>query len=497
MAIRFRSERGATSAAAQRTMHEQGTLEARVLADRAFSRAAGAPLIDGNRVRLLKDARENYPAWLGAIRSARRYVHFESYIVHDDGIGNEFADALIAAAERGVRVRLVYDWLGGLGKASRRFWRRLRDGGVEVRCYNPPQPDAPLGWVSRDHRKMISVDGEVGFVTGLCVGQMWVGQPDRKLDPWRDTGVEIRGPAVRDVDRAFASIWGMLGQPIADLEAGEGDVAHPIGDTSLRIVATLPATAGMLRLDTMVTAMARKRVWLTDAYFAGMATYVQSLHAAAEHGVDVRLLLPSSTDIPLLRPLSRSGYRGLLESGVRIFEWNGTMLHAKTALIDDRWARVGSTNLNIASWLGNCELDAFIEDEDFARQMEQMYLDDLQNATEVVLDSRHKVRKPHVARHARRPVVGSGGGSAGRAAAGAVRIGNAIGAALVNRRVLEPMESRMTALGGGALTLLAVLFVALPSLLAYPVAALLAWSGLALLYRGFRLHREGKQARGE
>lgn len=478
-------------------MQERGTLEARVLADRAFSRAAGAPLIDGNRVRLLKDARENYPAWLDAIAGARRYVHFESYIVHDDETGNEFADALIAAARRGVQVRLVYDWLGGLGKSSRRFWRRLRDGGVQVRCYNPPQLDAPLGWVSRDHRKMISVDGEVGFITGLCVGRMWVGQPERKLDPWRDTGVEIRGPAVHDVDRAFASIWSMLGDPIADGEIAEADTVHPVGDTSLRIVATLPATAGMLRLDTMVTAMARKRVWLTDAYFAGMATYVQSLRAAAEHGVDVRLLLPSSTDIPLLRPLSRSGYRGLLESGVRIFEWNGTMLHAKTALIDDRWARVGSTNLNIASWLGNCELDAFIEDEDFARQMEQMYLDDLQNATEVVLDWRHKVRKPRTVRHARRPVVGSGGGSASRAAAGAVRIGNAIGAALVNRRVLEPVESRMTALGGGALTLLAVLFFAIPSLLAYPVAVLLAWSGLALLYRGFRLHREGRERRTE
>lgn len=491
MALRFRTGRVAISAAAHSALRERGALEARALADRAFSRAAGAPLIDGNEVRLLKDARENYPAWLDAIARARRYVHFESYIVHDDETGNEFADALIAAAGRGVRVRLVYDWLGGLGKSSRRFWRRLRDGGVEVRCYNPPQLDAPLGWVSRDHRKMISVDGEVGFVTGLCVGRMWVGQPERKLDPWRDTGVEIRGPAVRDVDRAFASIWSMLGEPIAGDGTAEDDEPHPVGNTSLRIVATLPATAGMLRLDNLVTSMARKRVWLTDAYFAGMATYVQSLRAAAEHDVDVRLLLPNSTDIPLLRPLSRSGYRGLLESGVRIFEWNGTMLHAKTALIDDRWARVGSTNLNIASWLGNCELDAFIEDEDFARQMEQMYLDDLENATEVVLDSRQKVRKSPVTRP-RRGVVGSGGGSASRAAAGAVRIGNAIGAALVNRRVLEPVESRMMTLGGAALTLLAVLFVAIPSVLVYPVGALLAWSGLALLYRGFRLHREGR-----
>ncbi len=143
----------------------------RALADQAFARASGAPLVAGNAVRLLVDAAENYPAWLSAIAGARRHVHFESYIVHDDAIGAAFADALLAAAGRGVRVRLVYDWLGALGKTSRRFWARLRAGGVEVRCFNPPHLSAPFGWLSRDHRKSLTVDGEVAFVTGLCVGQ--------------------------------------------------------------------------------------------------------------------------------------------------------------------------------------------------------------------------------------------------------------------------------------------------------------------------------------
>nr|MBA3711775.1 cardiolipin synthase B [Pyrinomonadaceae bacterium] len=168
----------------------------RALADQAFSRAAGAPLIEGNYVRLLKDARENYPAWLDAIAKARQHIHFESYIIHEDDTGREFADALIAKARAGVRVRLIYDWMGGLGKTSRRFWNQLRAGGVEVRCYNPPRLDSPLGWISRDHRKMIAVDGRVGFITGLCVGRMWVGEPSKRIDPWRDTGVEVRGPAV-------------------------------------------------------------------------------------------------------------------------------------------------------------------------------------------------------------------------------------------------------------------------------------------------------------
>src|SRR5919106_6869748 len=138
-----------------------------ILADQAFSRAAGAPLVAGNRVRLLKDAAENYPAWLGAIHAARRRIHFENYIVHGDDVGWLFAEALAAKAREGVRVRLIYDWLGALGKASRRLWRSLRDAGVEVRCFNSPQLDSPFGWLSCDHRKMLTVDGRIGFVSGL------------------------------------------------------------------------------------------------------------------------------------------------------------------------------------------------------------------------------------------------------------------------------------------------------------------------------------------
>src|SRR5258705_8941474 len=160
----------------------------RELADQAFSRASGAPLRDGNEVVLLKDATQNYPAWLSAIQSARRTIHFEMYILHEDEAGGMFADALIRKAGEGVRVRLLYDWMGAFGKTSHRFWNRLRAGGVDARCYNPPRFDHPLGWVSRDHRKMIAVDREIAFVTGLCVGQAWGGDPARHLDPWRDTG---------------------------------------------------------------------------------------------------------------------------------------------------------------------------------------------------------------------------------------------------------------------------------------------------------------------
>ena len=125
-----------------------------------------------------------------------------------------FADALIEQAKAGVRVRVIYDWVGGFNNTSRAFWRRLRESGVDVRCYNPPHFDSPIGWLSRDHRKVIVVDRTVAFVTGLCIGQAWVGDPARNRDPWRDTGVEICGPAIADVEEAFADSWAATGDPL-------------------------------------------------------------------------------------------------------------------------------------------------------------------------------------------------------------------------------------------------------------------------------------------
>ena len=464
----------------------------RELADQAFSRAAGAPLVEGNSVRLLIDARENYPAWLDAIRGAEHHINFESYIIHEDSAGWRFADALVAKARDGVRVRLIYDWMGGFGKTSRSFWNHLRAGGVEVRCYNPPRFDSPLGWLSRDHRKMISVDGQVGFITGLCVGRMWEGIPEKKIEPWRDTGVEVRGKAVADIERAFAQVWAMMGEPIPEYELVSRDGLESLGHVSLRVVASVPSTAGIFRMDQLVAALARKRLWLTDAYYAGMTTYVQALRAAAQDGVDVRLLVPNGTDIPLLRPLSRAGYRPLLEAGVRVFEWNGTMLHAKTAVADGHWARVGSTNLNIASWFGNCELDAVVEDEPFARLMEETYLHDLDNSTEVVLDAEHNIHAPNEPPHAH-PVMSSGGGSGGRAAAGAIRLGNAIGAAFTNRRVLEPVEAHIMVTTGVLLLASAIIFWFFPGVLVYPLAIMFVWIAIGLFYKAHKLYREGNQ----
>jgi cardiolipin synthase len=468
----------------------------RSIMDQAISRAAGARRIDGNSVRLLRDAAENYPAWLDAIASAERYVYFEAYIMRDDVSGRRFADALIEKARAGVTVRLLYDWMGAFAKTPSRFWESLRAAGVEVRCFNPFTLASPLGWVHRDHRKSVVVDGRIGFITGLCVGDAWVGDPERGIAPWRDTGVEVRGPAVAEIERAFSHVWAVVGAPIPPEELTARDSIAVAGDTSVRVVASEPWRARLLRLDELVAGAARETLWLSDAYYAGMPTHVQALRAAAKDGVDVRLLVPGGSDIPLLRPLSQAGYRPLLEAGVRVFEWNGPMMHAKTSVADGRLARVGSSNLNIASWLGNYELDAVIEDTAFAECMEEAYLDDLAHATEVVLHRRRRRHRSHDALPGLPPARRMrdrrrGSGSAGRGVAGAIRLGNTVTAAVTDRRVLASADSRAIAIAGAVLVALAIVAVVWPRVFAIPIAVFSLWFGGAMLLQGYRLRAHG------
>ena len=457
--------------------HEHSVLAE--VAERAFARASDAPLVGGNAVRLLRDAGENYPAWLAAIRSATRSIMLECYIVADDEVGHQFLDALTERALAGVQVRVIYDWLGSF--RGRRMWERLWHAGAEVRAFNVPRLDEPFGWITRDHRKMLAVDGCLGYVSGLCIGSQWNGDPGRGIEPWRDTGVEIRGPAVLALESAFAQTWAGTGSPLGE-EAFTPAQPSPAGEVALRVVAGMPTNAGMFRVDQLICAIARERLWLTDAYFVGVTPYVRALCAAAHDGVDVRLLVPGASDLPVISRLSRTGYRPLLEAGVRVFEWNGSMLHAKTAVADGRWARVGSTNLNIASWVSNYELDVAIEDLDTATEMEAMFEKDLSNATEIVL-GRHKRMTASQHRHGKRAFSGS----ATRAAAGALTMGSAFSAALGKKRVLEPAEAASLATIAAVMCMLGLIALFWPRVIAIPVFLLCLWVGLAMLWRALKL----------
>jgi cardiolipin synthase len=218
-------------------------------------------------------------------------------------------------------------------------------------------------------------------------------------------------------------------------------------------------------------------------------------------GVDVRLLVPgSSGDLIFLRPISRAGYRPLLEAGVRVFEWNGSMLHAKTAVADGRWARVGSSNLNMASWLGNWELDVAVENAEFARQMEDMYLKDLENATEIVLGDKNRVRPVESPGGTgpgqdRRRSTRKSGGSASRLTASAIRVGNTVGAAITSRLVLGAAEAKIMTSGGIVLITLAMIALLQPLLLVIPFSLIAGWIGFSLLMKARGLRKTAMKRR--
>ena len=464
----------------------------RLLAEQAFSRAAGAPLVGGNTLELLIDAAANYDAWLKAIRGARRRVLLENYIIRDDEVGCEFRDALVERAKAGILVAVVVDWLGCLGQSRRRFWTPLRAAGGAVRVFNPPRLGEPFGWFSRDHRKLLVVDGIHGFLSGVCISAKWLGNPARNVPPWRDTGIAVRGPAVAEIEAAFAQSWDSLGPPLVDLAPGSESIEN-LGSVALRVIVTQPPYASMYRLDHLIASMAHTTLWLTDAYFVAITPYVQALISAARDGVDVRMLVPGSSDIPIVAHVSRTGYRPLLKAGIRVFEWNGSMLHAKTAVVDGRWARVGSSNLNLSSWMGNREIDVAVEDADFACQLAAQYERDLQNATEIVLAPRRHRRSEQILDSiARPPRVRRTGGSTSRAAAGAMRIANSVGAALTTHRVLVDLSGGPLLTGALVLAALSVIGVLWPTAIAWPFAAFSGWLALNL---GVRLWRQRSRHR--
>ncbi len=439
--------------------------------DRALARASDAPLREGNRLRLLKNGPDTYDDWLTEISRAEHWVHLENYIFRADEVGYRFAEALCEKATEGVRVRVLYDWFGCLD-TPRAFWRRLRDEGVEVRAVNPPTLGTPFGVVRRDHRKLLAVDGAYASTGGVCISDGWLAcSPETGL-AYRDTAVSVRGPAVADLERAFAGAWDETGNPLPEEERLDAASIPPAGDEAVRVIIQEPRKMRVLRMLQLLTAGVERRLWITDAYFLSMPILTQSLMATARDGVDVRVLVPATNDLPWIGALSRTGYRQFLEAGVRIFEYGGPMIHAKTLVADGWWSKVGSTNLNFSSLFANWEIDLVAEDPGFASKMERLFEEDLANAREVRLvqsGRRLEVRPEHPTdtanRRARRGAVGSGTGSA----AVLTRVGSA--AVQKSGAPLNTHEHALAAAASGVLLGSSLLVARFPRLVAWPLAA--------------------------
>jgi cardiolipin synthase len=358
---------------------------------RALDRATGARPIPGNIVRHIADSSDALNVMLEMIAGAERTIHFENYIVHDDRTGSRFATAWAERARAGVRVRVLYDALG-CRSTSRAFWRELRGHGVDVRPFRPIWSSGPIAALSRDHRKLLVVDGERAITGGLCIGDEWAGDPVTGAPSWRDTMVMVCGPAVAALEAGFGRMWARAGDPLPDDELTLS--ADECGPSAVRVVEGVPGRSRIYRAVQLLAAAVTERLWITDAYLVAPPPLYVALVDAARSGVDVRLLLPGTTDIPIVRSFTRGGYRELLHAGARIFEYRGPMLHAKTLVADHEWGRVGSSNLNVSSLLGNYELDLMAEQDGLTATLATQFLHDMAQSHEIVLQARRRLPLP-------------------------------------------------------------------------------------------------------
>lgn len=370
---------------------------------------SGAPLVAGNRVRLLADGPGTYQAMLRSIAQARRYVHMETYIFDDDEEGARFAEALIAARNRGADVALMVDAVGTI-KTPDALFQRLRDAGVQVAVFNPVSPVSPVsgsraGWSpnQRNHRKVLVVDGKVGYLGGINVSAVYASSPaggsgasggvgsgpdakrtDAQAAPWRDTHLRIEGPAVAQLEAVIQDGW--HSQAKEPLRGGGTAIAPATGPTRVRILANQPDRSdGYTVYLTLMSAFesAQRSIHITMAYFVPDPAFVDVLAAAAQRGVDVVLVLPGFSDSSLVFNAGRSHYGNLLKAGVKIYERRDALLHAKTAVVDGVWSTVGSSNMDWRSFALNYEVNAVVLGPEFAADMEALFQRDVAESVRI------------------------------------------------------------------------------------------------------------------
>jgi len=350
-----------------------------------FRRSAEANFSHGNSLALLKTGGDFFGELFAAIHQAERSVYLEFYIVRADRTGKNLAGLLEKAVERGVEVCLLYDYMGSFDTPAA-YFRELESRGVHCTAFNPPPFRNGISWFDkRDHRKIAVIDSRVAFAGGLNIGDEYAGAG--KSLYWRDLGVRIEGAAVNELSRLFCENWQSeassfpLSHCAADLDAvvGKDDVAIVSGGphhNRSRIRAAFR----------MAISGAQKSIRIETPYFVPGPTIMRSLLRAVRRGVDVKLILPAKSDIPLVKIVNRISYATLIKGGIEIFEREGTILHGKVMLIDGRWSVIGSANLDQRSFHRNFEVNVIVSSSDFGRQVAEMFSEDLALSRRISLE---------------------------------------------------------------------------------------------------------------
>jgi len=350
---------------------------------------SGSPLVSGNKATLLRDGEATYAAMFRAMENAVDHINFETFLFEDDEIGRRFAGTLIEKRRQGVQVNLIYDSVG-CDKTPAAFFKHLQDNGINVLEFSPVNPlkARRVDYLThRDHRKILVVDGKTAFTGGVNISGVYSSSSlgSKSVQPWRDTDVQVEGPAVAELQKLFLNTWKYQKGP--DLPPGNyfPDL-KPEGKDLIQVIGSFPGEEHRRTYVMYVSAItfAKRTVHLTTAYFVPDEEMMKALTDAAGRGLDVRLIVPGVSDSDLVLYAGRSHYEDLLEAGVRLYERRGGMLHAKTAVIDGVWSTVGSTNLDLWSFARNNEVNAIILGIDFAAQMETLFVSDISDSDEIL-----------------------------------------------------------------------------------------------------------------
>jgi len=351
-----------------------------------------SPLTKGNKVSLLIDGPATYAAMFKAIRSAKNHINLETYILEDDEIGRKFTDLLLRKQAEGIQVNIIYDSVGSINTPES-FFKRLRDGGIQVVEFNPVNPFKGRGrWflAHPDHRKILIVDGKVAIIGGINISNVYSGKLSGRKKvkgeplPWRDTDVQIEGPAVAELQKLFLDTWSKQnGSTLSERDYYPRMKEE--GNALVRVVGSTPGSDNRITFIVYVAAItfAEHSIHLTNAYFIPDDQILKALADAARRGVDVKIILPGTTDSSLALYAAQYNYSDMLESGVKIYERRNALLHAKTAVIDGVWSTVGSTNLDYWSLLSDDEVNAVILNREFAVEMERMFVLDLAQSDQI------------------------------------------------------------------------------------------------------------------
>lgn len=350
---------------------------------RAFAGAAGQPVLGGNDVNLLQNGIEIFPALFEAIAAARDSIHFSTFIYESGHVPRRFADAVSAAARRGVEVRIVLDSRGSK-KIPPTLITQMREAGCQVRWFRSVQWFTWAKYNHRTHRKLLIVDGTLAFTGGVGIADEWDGKGDSPAH-WRDTHVRISGPAVAAVQAAFVDNWNEATGELAIHDKHFPELI-PVGSVRICAVQSNPtnSTSAAQRSMAALIAGSSRRLWITNAYFVPTPPFVKTLCEAKARGVDVRILVPGPHhDQPAVRRASRRTWPALLRGNVELYEFQPTMIHAKTVIVDGAVTSIGSINFDPRSFALNAEFGVVVLDREIAVQMEEAFVTDLARARRI------------------------------------------------------------------------------------------------------------------